>query len=207
MAETNIHQLPEPRLEGGKALIEVLKERRSIREYSAQPLTLQEVAQLLWSAQGITSRDGFRTAPSAGALYPLVLDLVAGAVEGLAPGSYRYDPHGHTLKIVVAGDLRPGLAHAALDQGWIQRASAAVVITAVYSRTTGKYGKRGIRYAHMEAGHAGQNLFLQAEAMGLATVVVGAFDDDALKTLLHLPKDEQPLSILPVGYPRQAITD
>ncbi|MCU7921996.1 MAG: SagB/ThcOx family dehydrogenase [Candidatus Thiodiazotropha sp. (ex Dulcina madagascariensis)] len=207
MAETNIHQLPEPRLEGGKALIDVLQERRSIREYSTQPLTLQEVAQLLWSAQGITSREGFRTAPSAGALYPLVLHLVAGTVEGLASGNYRYDPHSHTLEMVVAGDLRPGLAHTALDQGWIQQASAAVVISAVFSRTTRKYGDRGVRYAHMEAGYAGQNLFLQAEAMGLATVVVGAFDDDALKALLHLPTDEQPLSILPIGYPRQAITD
>ena len=207
MAETSIRLLPKPQLEGGSALVDVLQQRRSIREYSAQPLTLQQAAQLLWSAQGVTSRDGLRTAPSAGALYPLVLHLVAGTVEGLEPGGYRYDPHRHALDRVVAGDLRSALAHAALDQMWIQQASAAVVISAVYSRTTWKYAERGMRYVHMEAGHAGQNLLLQAQALGLATVVVGAFDDAALKALLHLPEAEQPLAILPVGRPRQTLPD
>lgn len=207
MAETNIIRLPEPQLDGGIALADVLSKRRSIREFSPQKLSLEEVAQLLWAAQGITSRNGFRTAPSAGALYPLVLHLVVGEIEGLTPGSFRYDPHRHTLKMVVAGDLRPDLARAALDQMWIQQAPATVVISAVFSRTTWKYGNRGIRYVHMEAGHAGQNLFLQAVAMGLGTVVVGAFDDDTLKSLLNLPEDEQPLSILPIGYPHRKITD
>jgi SagB-type dehydrogenase family enzyme len=201
MADTSHIQLPPPTLEGGQSLVEVIKDRRSRREFTTEPLTLQDVSQLLWAAQGITSQDGLRSAPSAGALYPLVLYLIAGAVEGLAPGSYRYDPFQQSLENIVNGELRSGLAHAALHQMWIEQAAAAVVITAIYPRTTRKYAERGIRYVHMEAGHAGQNLLLQAQAMGLGSVVVGAFNDDTLKTLLHLREDEQPLSILPIGHP------
>jgi SagB-type dehydrogenase family enzyme len=201
MAENSVIRLPEPRLEDGAELPQLLAKRRSVREFSTTPLNRETVGQLLWSAQGITSEEGYRTAPSAGALYPLELYLVAGKVEGLETGCYRYAPRSHSLHRVAAGDLRSDLAKAALNQLWIEQAPASFVISAVYSRTTWKYGKRGIRYVQMEAGHAGQNLFLQAVAMGLGSVVVGAFDDDKLKKLLNLSIEAQPLSILPVGYP------
>jgi SagB-type dehydrogenase family enzyme len=193
--------LPAPRLEGGLILTDAIRQRRSLRTLAATPLSLETVGQLLWAAQGITSPDGLRTAPSAGALYPLELHLVAGAVEGLAEGCYRYHPDRHSLTPEVEGDLRAALASAALGQVWIAEAPALVVIAAVPQRTTRKYGERGIRYVHMEAGHAGQNLLLQATGLGLRAVVVGAFSDQAVQQLLGWSSSEVPLAILPVGYP------
>jgi SagB-type dehydrogenase family enzyme len=202
MANQNRYALPPPQLEGGKSLTEALRERRSVRSYAAAELSLAEVAQLLWAAQGITSADARRTAPSAGALYPLELYLVAGAVSGFPPGVYHYEAAQHRLVLVASGDPREATAAAAYGQEWIAEAAAAVVIAAVPERTTRKYGGRGIRYVHMEVGHAGQNLLLQAAALGLASVVVGAFDDAALGAALALPQAVQPLAILPVGHPR-----
>lgn len=200
MSETREYKLPKPRLENGASLVEALSGRRSVREFSSQALTIDEITQLLWAAQGITSRGGYRTTPSAGALYPLELHLVAGEVAGLPPGSYRYNPVRHVLEDGVSGDLRPALARTALNQTWISQAPAVVVISAVYSRTSWKYGKRAIRYVHIEAGNASQNLLLQATALGLGSVVVGAFDDEALSHLLNLPASEKPLLILPIGH-------
>lgn len=202
IADAVEYRLPTPHLQGAMTLTDTLRQRRSVREFAATPLSLQTAAQLLWAAQGITSPGGLRTAPSAGALYPLELHLVAGAVEGLPNGSYRYDPGHHSLTLTAEGELRSALAHAALDQGWITRAPAVVVIAAVPMRTTQKYGERGIRYVHIEVGHAGQNLLLQAVALGLRSVVVGAFRDQTVQRLLGLVADEHPLAILPVGYPR-----
>ena len=203
MADTRIHELPAPRLTQGAPLNELLRQRRSVREFSPQAITLAQAGQLLWAAQGITTRDGLRTSPSAGALYPLELHLVAGNVEGLPPGSYRYDPRRHTLQAEVAGELHHAIADAAVGQEWLARASAIVVVSTVYSRTTRKYGERGIRYVHIEVGHASQNLLLQAVALELGAVVVGAFNDNALHRLLKLPKQEHPLSILVLGHPEQ----
>ena len=200
MSEAREFTLPQPRLENGISLVEALRERRSIREFSSQALSFEETAQLLWATQGITSRGGYRTAPSAGALYPLELHLVAGQIEGLAPGSYRYNPVRHVLEKSVSGDLRDALARTALNQTWIAKAPAVVVINGVYSRTSRKYAKRAIRYVHIEAGNASQNLLLQATALRLGSVIVGAFDDDALSRLLNLPESEKPLLILPIGH-------
>ncbi len=202
MADAVEFRLPAPHLQGAMTMSDTLRQRRSVREFAPTPLSLETAAQLLWSAQGITSPDGLRTAPSAGALYPLELHLVAGAVEGLPDGSYRYDPVHHSLTLTAEGDLRSALAHAALDQSWIIPAPAMVVIAAVPMRTTQKYGERGTRYVHIEVGHAGQNLLLQAVALGLHSVVVGAFRDHTVQRLLGLATDEHPLTILPVGYPR-----
>ena len=141
-----------------------------MREFAPEPLSLQTAAQLLWAAQGISSPHGLRTAPSGGALYPLELHLVAGKVAGLPAGIYRYDPAEHGLTRTARGDLRPALARAALNQSWIGEAPAAVVIAAVPRRSTRKYGERGIRYVHIEVGHAGQNLLLQAAGLGLGGV-------------------------------------
>ena len=199
MADKPVYPLPEPRLEGGAPLIEALRQRRTSRSFAPRGLALPEIAQLLWAAQGITSPDGFRTAPSAGALYPLELHLLAGDVEGLPAGSYRYDARHHSLTAERTGDLGAALARAALGQNWIAQAPAAVVICAIESRTKAKYGRRGERYVHIEAGHAGQNLLLQAIALDLASATVGAFNDGHVADLLELPHGERPLLILPVG--------
>jgi SagB-type dehydrogenase family enzyme len=187
-----------PRLEGGRALERALAERRSVREFAPGALTLPQVAQLLWAAQGTTA-GGRRTAPSAGALYPLEVYLVAGEVRGLAPGVYRYLPAKHALQQLLAGDMRQSLCDAALAQACVAAGAAAVVFTAVERRTTRKYGSRGVRYVHIEVGHAAQNLALQAAALGLGGVTVGAFDDAAVARLLHLPRGEAPLYLMPLG--------
>lgn len=191
--------LPPPRLDSGFALERALHERRSVRAFRRAPLTQAEVAQLLWAGQGITGPGGLRTAPSAGALYPLELYLVAGSVEKLDPGIYRYEPQEHRLAPVAAGDTRADLAQAALGQDCVEQAAAVLVFTAVEGRTTRKYGKRGVRYIQIEVGHAAQNVFLQATALGLDTVVVGAFYDGMLRDRLGLPPGEAPLYLMPVG--------
>jgi SagB-type dehydrogenase family enzyme len=194
-----IIELPEPRYDSDVSIEQSLLRRRSIRSYTSESLTLQELAQLLWAAQGVTDPRGFRTAPSAGALYPLELYVVAGDVQDLSPGVYRYAPDEHQLVKIVDGDKRVELADAALGQHFVGEGAIVIVFTAVYERTTGKYGDRGIRYVHMEVGHAAQNLCLQATAMDLGAVTVGAFYDEEVAELLNLPGDEQPLYIIPVG--------
>ncbi len=193
--------LPHPRLDSGFSVERALHGRRSIRDFSAAPLSLAEVAQLLWAAQGITSPEGLRTAPSAGALYPLEVALVAGRVAGLAAGIYRYAPSGHALQRIAAGDVRAALARAALDQQWIQSAPAVIVFSAIEKRTTGQYGNRGLSYIYIEVGHAAQNVFLQAEALGLGAAAVGAFDEQEIAGLLRLPTEQSPLYLMPVGRP------
>ena len=197
--QAEVIDLPEPQYDSQVSLEQSLLERRSIRDYSGQPLTLQEISQLLWAAQGTTDPGGFRTAPSAGGLYPLELYLVAGDVEGLAAGVYRYQPDGHQLVKTGDGDIRAELSEAALGQEWVEKGAVSIVFTAVYERTTVKYGERGIRYVHMEAGHAAQNLCLQATALELGAVTVGAFYADSLSQLLNLPDDEEPLYVIPIG--------
>jgi len=197
--QATVLDLPEPRYDGNVSLEQTLLQRRSVRDYTGEPLTLAEVSQLLWSAQGITDASGFRTAPSAGALYPLEVYVVAGDVAELTPGVYRYEPDGHRLLRLADGDKRASLADAALGQGSVEAGAADFVITGVYERTTAKYGDRGVRYVHLEAGHAVQNLCLQATALGLGTVTVGAFQDDEVMRLLNLPGNETPLYIIPVG--------
>jgi len=197
--QSAIIDLPEPQYDSDVSIEQSLLWRRSIRSYTGESLTLPQVAQLLWAAQGVTDPTGFRTAPSAGALYPLELYVVAGDVQDLSPGVYRYEPLEHRLVRTVEGDKRVELADAALGQYFVGEGAIVIVFTAVYERTTGKYGDRGIRYVHMEVGHAAQNLCLQAAAMGLGVVTVGAFYDEEVGELLDLPGDEQPLYVIPVG--------
>jgi SagB-type dehydrogenase family enzyme len=197
--QAEVIELPEPQYDSDVSLEQSLLERRSTRDYTGAPLTLQEISQLLWAAQGLTDPRGFRAAPSAGALYPLELYVVVGDVEGLAAGVYRYQLDGHKLVKTLDCDIRAELSSAALEQEWVGEGAVSIVFTAVYERTTGKYGQRGIRYVHMEAGHAAQNLCLQAAALGLGIVTVGAFHDDQISRLLNLPNDEEPLYVIPVG--------
>jgi len=192
-------QLPEPRLKSEISLEEALLKRRSIREYANLPLTLEDVSQLLWAAQGITAKWGGRTAPSAGALYPLEVYLVVGNVENLAAGVYKYKPERHELVKVRDDDVRGELAKAALGQSWVKEGAIDIVIAAVYERTTKKYGDRGMMYTHMEAGHAAQNIYLQAAALDLGMVTIGAFYDDQVKDILDMPRNETPLYVIPVG--------
>ena len=192
-------ELPPPQLKGGGSLPEALQARRSVRSYSKAPVTLEEVAQLAWAAQGISGNQGYRTAPSAGALSPLELYLVADRVTGLEPGLYRYLPGKHLLQQTSTRNLQTKLALAAYNQGALRKAAAIFVITGVEQRTARKYGKRAERYVHIEAGHAGQNLLLQATALGLGSVIIGAFIDSTVKTVLGLEKGEQPISLLAVG--------
>ncbi len=191
--------LPEPQLDGDVSVERSLSERRSVRDYSEEPLTLEAVSQLLWAAQGITDQRGLRTAPSAGGTYPLETYLVAGNVVDMSPGVYRYDPGAHQLSKVQDGDIRSELAGAALGQQFVADAAINIVFTAVFERTTRAYGGRGTQYVYMEVGHAAQNVYLQAVALDLGTVVIGAFHDDDVAELLGLSQDEQPLYIMPVG--------
>lgn len=192
-------QLPEPRYDGDVSVEHALQMRRSVRSYKNDPLNISEISQILWSAQGITRPRGFRTAPSAGALYPLELYVIAANIKSLSPAIYRYKPDDHLLVKIVSGDRRSELSRAALRQSAIRKAPAVLLFCAVYERTTRKYGQRGPRYVHMEVGHAAQNACLQAIALGLNTAVIGAFSDEEVKVIAHLPADEQPLYFVPVG--------
>ena len=192
-------KLPKAKYDSEVSLEESLVKRRSVRDYTNEPLTLEDVSQLLWAAQGTTSNKGGRTAPSAGALYPLEVYVVLGNVHNLTAGVYRYYPKSHEIVMIVEGDIRSGLGSAALGQTSVKDAAIDLVFTAVYRRTTRKYRDRGIQYVHMEIGHAAQNVCLQAAAMNLGVVTVGAFYDEEVTRLLNLPKDETPLYIIPVG--------
>lgn len=192
--------LPPPQLKGRLSVEEALHRRRSVRDYAKEGLSIPEVSQLLWAAQGITQRgEGLRTAPSAGAAYPLEVYLVAGDVRGLPAGIYRYLPARHALIRKAEGDVRAKLRDASLGQQCVKDAPATLVITAVYARTAARYGGRAERYVDIEVGHAGENVYLQAETLGLGTVAVGAFSDAEVKRVLGLKDEEAPLYLLPVG--------
>lgn len=197
--DEEIITLSPPRLTGQQSIEKILQQRRSIREYQDVAISMADLGQLLWAAQGITHPQGLRTAPSAGALYPLELYVVVGRVEGLEAGTYHYDPKRHRLEKIGSKDKRKAVSRAALFQSCVKEAAAVMVFGAVYDRTTRKYGRRGLRYVHMEVGHAAQNVFLQAEALGLGTVMVGAFSDTAVATTLHLPAKVKPLALMPLG--------
>lgn len=195
--------LPPPRVQGRLSLEGALSQRRSLRSFAATPLTAAEAGQLLWAAQGLSNAQGQRTAPSAGATYPLVLYFVAGRIDGVASGVYRYLPQGHRLVAMATGDVRADIAAAALGQSWMRDAPALVVIAAQPARTAARYGARAERYIAIEAGAAAQNLSLQAVALGLGSTLVGAFDEAALRRSVPLAEGEQPLVIVPVGRHRQ----
>jgi SagB-type dehydrogenase family enzyme len=196
MVEEETIDLPPPSTVGDVSLEETLDRRRSVRDYTHQVLTWEEIGQLAWATQGITSDWGGRTAPSAGALYPLELYVVTGQ------GLYHYLPEAHQMLHTPVLGLHETLWQAGLKQDWIREAPAVFVIAAVYARTELKYGDRARRYVHMEVGHAAENLLLQAVALDLGAVVIGAFHDDQVQRALGLPADHAPLYLIPVGHPR-----
>ena len=211
----NFIKLPAPCNDGKVSLEKALSKRRSIREYSEDSLSISEISQILWAAQGITKKiedppsswrakqwkwmGGRRTAPSAGALYPIELYIAVGKVKGLSQGLYKYSPQEHAIIKVLEGDKRVDISNAALKQSCIQRGAVNIIIFGVYKRTAYKYGKRSERYVQIECGAVCQNIYLQSYALGLGTVFVGAFKDDSLKSTLNIPEDEYPLGIMPIG--------
>lgn len=195
----NLIRLPKAETTLGHPLELLLAQRRSVRDFSAQSIPLSKLSCLLWAAQGVTDPRGFRSAPSAGALYPLELYLVAGAISGLEPGIYRYLARDAILSSMQPGDRRSALAAAALGQSWLADAALTLVFAADYKRTTKKYDRRGIQYVHIEVGHAAQNTLLTAVALNLGAAVVGAFDDNRVASVVGLSKEETPLYLLPVG--------
>ncbi len=204
--------LPLPRKITEMSVEEAVLHRRSIREFTADPLKLEHLSMILWSAFGITEpRRELRASPSAGATYPLEVYVVVGErgveVKGgayLEAGVYKYDPFTHSIKFVKKGDFRRDLASAALGQEWVEEAPVSIVICAVFERTTRVYGRRGeVRYVPMEVGHAGQSIYLMSTALGYGTVAVGAFYDEQVARVISAARDEVPLYIMPVGVPRR----
>ncbi len=198
-------KLPRPRNTGEMSLETTITMRRTVRSFKANPITLDQFSQLLWAAQGITTDKGyFRAAASAGALYPMDIYAVLGknCVQNLDAGVYHYEPGDHSISALTEKDIRNQLAQAALSQMWMASAPVSFIITAGYDRITFKYGKRGIRYAMIEAGHIGQNIFLQSEALGLGAGIVGAFTDKEIVRVVGSPPTHEPLLIMPVGHKR-----
>jgi len=194
--------LPDPIRDGNISLENALDRRRSVRDYRQEPLTIEQLSQLLWAAQGITGGSNRKTAPSAGALYPLEVLVSADNVTGLAPGIYRYVPADNKLILIVEGLFNDKLSDAGLGQSAIADAPVCIMITAVFERITGRYGERGINYAYVEAGHVCQNILLQAVALDLGAVPIGAFTDRDISEILRLDKKETPIYIIPVGVPK-----
>jgi len=193
--DMNEIRLPKPRTKGVVSVEEAIQKRRSVRSFSAKEVSLEDISQLLWAAQGITDeRRGFRSVPSAGAIYPLEVYLVK------SDGVFRYDPPTHSLCPISRGNAKGELALACLGQRYVADASIDIVIAADYAKAVSKYGTRGTRYTDMEAGHAAQNVFLVAAVLGLDSVPIGAFADETVSRLLRLPDGVKPLYILPVGY-------
>jgi len=212
--ESGLIPLPAPRYDSQFSLEKALKTRQSVREYQEVPLTLAEISQILWAAQGFTRerkepptrwnpkyewQGGLRTAPSAGALYPMEIYLLAGRVDGLPGGLFKYVPKNHALIKVTEADKRKELCLAALKQPQVEKAPAVILMAGVYERTSYKYGDRAERYVHMEAGSIAENIYLQATALGIGTVLIGAFNDEEVKKVMALPADESPLIIMPLG--------
>lgn len=198
-------QLPEPMLDGDVSLERAIHKRRTVRSFDRKALALKQLSQLLWAAQGITETGGFkRAAPSAGALYPMDVYAVVGrdCIEKLDPGVHHYSPADHALSLVQEGDRRRDVAEASLWQMWMADAPLTLVITAEYSRIMVKYRQRGIRYAMIEAGHIGQNIFLECQGMGLEAGIVGAFEDEKVVQVMGIKRTHEPLLIMPVGYKR-----
>jgi len=192
-----IVNLPKPNLDGSMSLEQTITARRSWRDFSRQSLTLEQIGQLAWAAQGQDTKSKYRTVPSAGATYPLELFVVN------EQGLFHYLHAKDALEKLTDQDLRSALALAAWGQEFIEAAPMTLVFAAEFARTTGRYGQRGIRYVFMEAGHAAQNVHLQAEALGLGSVAVGAFDDASVSRVLSLPENLEPIYMVVIGYRRK----
>lgn len=194
--------LPPPQFKGAMSIEEAIRWRRSRRDFASASLTIEQLSQLLWACQGVTGkRASRRAAPSAGATFPIdiLIAVGPGTAGGLGAGVYRYLSGEHALEKAFDGDVRPQIAAAALGQDFLESAPVVILMAAEYARTAGRYGERAGRYVAMEAGHIGQNVYLQAEALGLGTVAVGAFHDRQMSVAFRLPSQMEPLYLMPVG--------
>ncbi|MCJ7569665.1 MAG: SagB/ThcOx family dehydrogenase [Anaerolineales bacterium] len=188
-------ELPKPSSQGSISLEQAIGNRKSVRSFNKQNLSLEQIGQLLWAGQGLRDALGQRTVPSAGALYPLELYLVT------EEGAYHYVPKGHRMEPHIEGDMRSSLSNAALGQVFISQSPATILLTAVFTRIETKYGKeRSGQYIYLEAGHAAQNILLQATALGLDGVPVGAFYEEQVSKVLKLPREHYPLYLIPLGF-------
>jgi len=201
--------LPEPQIDGAMSVEAALYHRRSHRQFQDKAISMENLSQILWAAYGITLpnddypflRGGFRTAPSAGGLFPLDIYVAIGKVTGIKPGVYKYFSKEHALMKVIDEDIRTNLCAAAFGQKMVEEAPVSIIYTAVFDRTTKKYGQRGReRYVCMDLGHSAENVYLQAETLGLGTCAIGAFSDEDVTEILKLPKEEEPLYMMPIGY-------
>jgi SagB-type dehydrogenase family enzyme len=199
LKEGEMIKLPAAIKDGQMSLEKALTLRRSIRSYAPEALSVQELSQLLWSAQGITNERGFRTAPSAGATFPLEMFVVVNNVNRLKRGIYHYNPHDNTLEVIHLKNISSELMRASLSQSMITEAGAVLVFGAIFDRTTDRYNERGIRYVYNEVGHASQNVHLQAAALDLGTVVIGAYRDEEVEEILNLDPEIRVLYMMPVG--------
>lgn len=196
--------LPTPCQKGSVSLEEAIARRRSVRHFPSGTISQSQLSQILWAAQGVSDTSSkLRSVPSAGATYPLEIFVICGqnCIEGIGDGIYHYNINSHSLSLHYKGDKRLELARVALDQEFIYQAPVDIIICAIYERTATRYGSRGERYVHIEVGHAGQNIYLQATTLGLATVAIGAFHDEQVREVLRLDKQYKPLYIMPVGKP------
>ena len=192
--------LPDPVRSSACSVEQALEGRRSVRAYAPEPLPLSAIGQLAWAAQGVTeAATRFHAAPSAGATFPLKVDLLVYGAAELDDGIYRYLPGEHALTRRLAGDSRRAVYEAAFQQAAVLGVPVLMLVSAVMARTAAHYGSRAERYVHMEAGHATQNVALQAVALGVGSVVIGTFDDAALTAAMHLSEGEQPLCLVPLG--------
>jgi len=187
--------LPKPELKGGKSIEECIYERESVRSFTDKSIEIEKISQILWVAQG--KRGYKRTVPSAGATYPLELYIIL-----KDKGYFHYDLERHLLEVITEEDLSKKLARACWDQNFIAEAYLNIIICAKFSRTTQGYGQRGVRYVLIEVGHCAQNVHLEAVSLGLGSVPIGAFEDEKVKGVLNLPKDIEPLYIIPIGHPK-----
>lgn len=197
--DSNAIKLPPPVLKSSVSIEEALQKRRSIRSYKNEPLTLKEISQLLWAAQGITGGGRLRTAPSAGAVYPMTIYLAAGKVEGLPPAIYKYYPHSHSLEFLKPGDFRENLSEACYGQSSVKNAPAIIIFAGNLDKMSSKYGTKSLNFICQESGHAAQNVYLQAVSLNIGTVVVGAFEDGEVKKILNLTGNEKILYLMPAG--------
>jgi SagB-type dehydrogenase family enzyme len=200
----DIIKLPEPKDKKVVYLDELLNKRYSIRTFKQKPISIDDLSYILWCSYGF-KKDGGRVVPSAGALYPLDIYIIAGSIEGernmgIIPGIYHYLPDKHQIELIKKGDIRKDVANASLSQMWMASAPCMIAITCEYKRITSKYRDRGIRYAHMEAGNVSQNIFLATFNTGLGCGIVGAFNDDLVKTVMGINRMREPLLIMPIGY-------
>lgn len=196
--------LPKPKTKGRMSAEEAISRRRSIREYRRKPIALDRLSQVLWAAQGVTDlQDGHRASPSPGAKYTLELYVFVreGGVMGFPAGVYHYEPTAHSITRIKPGDHTLALQSAARDQEQVGQAAAIIVVTSIFDRATPKYGERGIQYSIQESACAGENIYIQSTALGLGTVMMGAFDEDRVGQLVGAGKGEKPLLLMPLGAP------